>query len=66
MVAEDSYCACVHDLLHAGGGLGAVSHNITEAEQAFDWELSDVGKNSVQGIDVGVDIAEDCKEGIGF
>ena len=66
MVAEDCHCTGIHDSLDAGGGLGAVSDYVAEAEQAFDRELFDVGKNSGQGIDVGVDIAEDCKEGIGF
>ena len=66
MVAEDCHRAGIHDSLDAGGGLGAVSHNIAQAEHAFDGKLFDVGKNSVQGIDVGVDIAEDRKEGIGF
>ena len=37
-----------------------------KAVQAFDRELFDVGKNSGQGIDVAVDVAEDRKEGIGF
>jgi len=66
MVAEDCHRTGINDSLNAGGGLGAVSDYVAEAEQAFDRELFDVGKNSGQGIDVGVDIAEDCKEGIGF
>ena len=66
MVAEDCHRAGIHDSLDTGSGLRAVSHNIAQAEHAFDRELVDVGKNSGQGIDVAVDVAEDRKEGIGL
>ncbi len=66
MVAEDCHRTGVHDALDAHGGLRAVAHDIAKAEDSFDRELFDVGKNRSQGIDVAMDVAEDREEGIWF
>ena len=53
-----------HDALDAGCRLGAVADDVAEAEHASHGKLLDVGQHGGEGVDVGVDVAEDGEEGV--
>jgi hypothetical protein len=64
MVAENADGAGIHDSLHTHSRFGAVAHGVTETENSPHGKLLDVGKQSREGIDICVDIAEDGEEGV--
>lgn len=51
-------------MLHAGNRLRPVSHDIPQAEHPPHRKVPDVLKGGLEGIDVGVDVAEDGEEAI--
>ena len=64
MVAEHGHRTGVHDALDTRCGLGAIADDVAEAEHASHRKLLDVSQHGGEGVDVGVDVAEDGEEGV--
>ena len=64
MVAENADGAGIHDALHTHSRFRAVAHCVTETEHSAHGKLVGVGEHGAEGVDVGVDVAEDGEEGV--
>lgn len=65
VVAQDGDRTEIPNLFHALSRLGSVPDDITQAKDAPDRKIPDVLKDSIKGIDVGMDITDEGEEAAG-